>query len=63
MFFVRGFATPLGVATPLLVFPSRQDNDQPPVGLNNLCLDAMLHDEVTNGVNVWFGCQDETENI
>ncbi len=25
MFFVRGFATPLGVATPLLVFPSRQD--------------------------------------
>lgn len=38
MFFVRGFATPLGVATPLLVFPSRQDNDQPPVGLNNLVI-------------------------
>ncbi|EQA7425434.1 hypothetical protein ACX6VP_004649, partial [Yersinia enterocolitica] len=41
----------------------QQDNDQPPVGLNNLCLDTMLHDEVTNGVNVWFGCEEETENF
>ncbi|HDL7089599.1 TPA: hypothetical protein PXM39_001036 [Yersinia enterocolitica] len=50
------------VAAPLTAYPSARC-DQPPVGLSNLCLDAMLHDEVTNGVNVWLGCEDETENI